>query len=351
MDYWNDQQRLYRRRRLNASYGHFSIFKSISIDSLIITPAMGQYIIRFTARFEYNDPQNKILFLDNFNVSLFFGEKKRNLAIASPDVGGGNPHNLRVRNKQEQRDSSIGFVAYVPPITLEVLEEIRAGKDADFCFGISGTAKGYDGSPKIDKGSVDISRWGDAEILSDNQIRTYKPEVFYQEKDLKIPQSQWCDILNKSGFSSTLLFEVPLIENDEFKPIISHIEESRKAFSEGRYSDTVARCREALDGFLSKDDVGANHLWSLVKNHNDRENLSLKDTFRLSWGVTQLITNAAHHRNNMTTEFTRPMAQYVLGSTTMLLSLAMKERDLFMKPEKNSSENEKADDKIHRNPC
>lgn len=76
MDYWNDQQRLYRRRRLNASYGHFSIFKSISIDSLIITPAMGQYIIRFTARFEYNDPQNKILFLDNFNVSLFFGEKR-----------------------------------------------------------------------------------------------------------------------------------------------------------------------------------------------------------------------------------------------------------------------------------
>jgi hypothetical protein len=57
--------------------------------------------------------------------------------------------------------------------------------------------------------------------------------------------------------------------------------------------------------------------------------MTVEDSFRLSWGAVRQITHATHHRNNLKSEFTRSMAQYVLGATCLALSLAGRERDLF----------------------
>ncbi len=80
--------------------------------------------------------------------------------------------------------------------------------------------------------------------------------------------------------------------------------------SQGRYADVVARCRDALDSLVPE----ATSPWADASNAERRKKMTLEDSFRLSWGAVRQITHATHHRNNLKSEFTRPMAQYVLGA-------------------------------------
>jgi hypothetical protein len=67
-------------------------------------------------------------------------------------------------------------------------------------------------------------------------------------------------------------------------------------------------------------------------------NDGIEDRFRLSWCAIRHIASSAHHSNGMQTEFIRPMAHYVLGTTCLALSLASRQHDLFIKPNAKKAE-------------
>ncbi|MGH7098983.1 MAG: hypothetical protein ACREE4_15160, partial [Stellaceae bacterium] len=113
-----------------------------------------------------------------------------------------------------------------------------------------------------------------------------------------------------------------------FEAAASHVRDAQNAFMYGRYSDVVARCRDALDSVISNADCP----WGEAARRESREKMSIEDSFRLSWCAIRQITHATHHRNSLKAEFTRSMAHYVLGATCLALSLASKERELFTKP-------------------
>lgn len=317
---------------MSASYSMYPIFTKIEISNLNIVPSLGQYAIEFVMKTTPNNPRRGGLILNNFSVAIFFGENRINLTLAQPAIGGGCQHSLSIRQQARQLDATINFIAYIARAALDNLEEVRNGQDALFCFGISGTATGQDADENGDYSAPHDVAWPSTVMFNAQPSYIFNPETFYHEISLKIPQSQWCAILNKAGYRATLLFEIPLADDYEHQSTFKHVKDAQRAFNEGRYDDVVARCRDALDGFATKTETGASHLWGETSNGQKREKLPVEDTFRLHWGALHLITNSTHHRNKMTAELTRPMAHYVLGCTHLLLSLALKERDLFMRP-------------------
>lgn len=137
--------------------------------------------------------------------------------------------------------------------------------------------------------------------------------------------------MDEAGYQKSIFFEIELSNAQDFGVAASHVRDAQNAFMCGRYSDVVARCRDALKSVISKAGKDNNCPWSEATNSKTRQAISIEDSFRLSWCAIRQITHATHHRNSLKAEFTRSMAHYVLGATCLALSLASKERELFIK--------------------
>lgn len=314
---------------MNFTYSNFSLFSKIEARMPTLRSELGQYTMDFDLQFTPHNPPKGAVIVDNLGLSVFFGDKKHDVGVAYPAPIGGMPSVIALRRQPHgQMDINGRFRLYLTPAMLEAIEAFRNARDAKFDLKVFGTITGYD-SDVAEANVMDQNMtWNGEVLLNAAPARIYRPQRAFQDVVLTIPQSRWVEILNGAGFNKTVLLEIPILETDELGIASSHIKEAQSALIQGRYADVVARCRDALDTLISKLDCP----WEKAVNHESRKQMTVEESFRLSWGTARQITHATHHRNNMKSEFTRPMAQYVLGATCLALSLASKERELFVEP-------------------
>jgi hypothetical protein len=65
----------------------------------------------------------------------------------------------------------------------------------------------------------------------------------------KIPKSEWVEhILPALNYKNVLLIEVPVLQSQDFKAVITEMDNAWKKFSMGQYKEVMVHCRNALDG-------------------------------------------------------------------------------------------------------
>lgn len=322
---------------MNFTYSHFGVFSKIDARGPVITSSLGQYFFEFEIAFTPINPNRGALIINDLNVNILVGEPKQDFGIAHPAPMVGRPDFIAVRHQlYGQQDTHIRFRLYLSPASLEALEEERAGLDAKFWLRVCGTITGYDADEKGDFTPGQDIAWPGQALFNAGPSHIFRPQKAYQEIPLNISKSDWCGLLDKAGYRKIILFEIPSHETEDLGKAWNHIKDAQTAFFEGRYTDVATRCRDALDSMISTDETGAGHLWNVAGKADTRKKMAVEDAFRVSWLATHQITNAGHHRNNLSTDFTRSMAHYILGSTCLALSLAGRERDLFTKPKSMS---------------
>jgi hypothetical protein len=314
---------------MNFSYDSFSLFKKIEVRTPTLVAGMGQYLMDFDVLFSPQNPPKGAVIIDDLHVSMTFGSSNSDIGIAYPAPAGGAGGVMAIRRQEHGHyDASVKFRLYLMPSVLEAIEVMRSGGDATFSLRILGRVTGYDidgNEPPLKPAGI---AWVSQVLLCAPSARVYSPVVGSHEAIVTVPQSTWTEILTRAGFTKTILLEIPVLESGELGVATAHIKNAQTAFSQGRYADTVDRCRDALDVLIPEPRCP----WSGASTSDKRKRLTVEDSFRLSWGAVRQITHATHHRNSLKSEFTRPMAQYVLGATTLALSLASKEKDLFAAP-------------------
>ena len=260
------------------------------------------YLIDINLHFAPNNPQDSRYFVGDLHIGVEFGNEKRCVGVAHPvTTEFSNTENfIDIRPlKNGQREIQRDFRLYVSSCTFEEMEAARNGADALFYLKACGTVE----TPERSK------------------------QKGVEEIRLEIPRSNWIKLLEEAGYEKTIFFEIGMPDALALAPALKHMKDAQAAFGEGRYGDAVARCREVLDSVIENRGCP----WKEATNDDLRRKMSVEDSFRLSWCTIRQITHTTHHRNKMKAEFTRPMAQYVLGTTCLALSLASKERDLFSK--------------------
>lgn len=314
---------------MNFSYGSFSLFSKIQASVGALQAALGGYFLDINLQFSPHNPPKGALVVHDLELSVSFGDRRQDLGLARPAPTNAFRGSFAIRRLMHgQHDISASFRLHLATATAESLEHARNAGDAVFHLGVQGNITGYDSDAVEPELKPMDAAWSAHILMCTPPARVYAPEGVRHDLDLAIPESKWIDLLGKAGFTKTFLLEVPVLEGDELGTASNHIRNAQLAFAQGRYADVVARCRDALDSIIPKPDCP----WAEAANRAAREKMTVEDGFRLSWCAVRQITHATHHRNNLKSEFTRPMAQYVLGATCLTLSLASRERDLFAVP-------------------
>ena len=311
---------------MNFMYGSFPLFKAIQPSVINLKAGLGCYFLDILLRFSPNSPSKGILVVHDLALCVSFGTSKHYLGMATPLVTNGMRGSVAIRPlENSQHDVNVCFRLHLTATALESLEKIRNSSDAIFHIGLQGNITGYDSDIVEPKSRPLEALWSEEILLNAPPAWVYAPKDETESIVLTIPESSWIGLLAKAGFTRTLLLELPVLEGDEIGLASNHIRNAQLAFVQGRYSDVVARCRDALDSIIPKPQCP----WKVVGEADTREKMTVEDAFRLSWCAVRQITHASHHRNSLKSEFTRPMAQYVLGAACLALSLASHERDLF----------------------
>lgn len=145
-----------------------------------------------------------------------------------------------------------------------------------------------------------------------------------------ISQSDWLKVLDATGYGRALLFEVPVpselgIEVDR---LMASLAAAKRALVEGRYTESVAACRSALEALtqlLNQED----ELRKMrdAAGQGKRELTVLERELRLR-SVALEYAHLAHHPSEMqpTCVYDRSSAQMMLGITASLASAALGRR-------------------------
>jgi hypothetical protein len=318
---------------MDFTYGTgYSLFSRIDARLSNITRGVSQYLIDLAIAFTPSQPPSGLpgaLVVDDLHVHVWFGQDREEVGVArSAPAPYGKSFVTLAKYPASGGVVSSSFKLYLSPSAMEVIEEKRHGSDAVFYLQVRGNIKGYATDSRSGESRAEGPAWPGSILLDGVPLHTYQPELGFRDLELRIPQSEWCALLGRSGFQRSLVFEIPISVGEQPEHALKHLQEARDAVIEGRYGDVVARCRDALDSVIGNPDCP----WQEATNVDARRRMSVEDSFRLSWCTTRQITHAGHHRNGAKAEFTRAMAQYVLGATNLALSLAGKERALFSKP-------------------
>jgi hypothetical protein len=295
---------------MSFQYETFSLFSKVEPRITSLRRGLDIYSLGIEVRFTPNNPKGRAFLVTDLHVGIEFGTEKQVVGVARPvpaELSNTEGFVVVAPSSTGQREQSQHFRSYLCPAALEALEAARNGMDAVFQMTVCGTTALHAG----------------------NATKELKnPEKGSHVVPLPVSQSQWVKLLEEAGYQRSILLEIGLPKADELGVSANHITDAQNAFAQGRYSDVVARCRDALDALIPTP----NCPWEEAKNLKGRENMSAEDRLRLSWCAIRHVTHAPHHPNSVKVEFTRPMAHYVLGATCLALSLASKERELFIKP-------------------
>lgn len=310
---------------MDFTYGRYSLFSQIEATTPAIRRALGQYVIDFTVSFtpdQLPGGHPGAFIVDDLHVDVCFGQDRREVGLARPAPNG--PSFIALRTPPASFSINLAFRLYLSPSALEAMEESRKGGDAVFHLKILGNVKGYATRQTGQHISPDAP-WRENLLLNGAPLGVYQPERGFRDFQLPISQSDWCRLLEKAGYQSSILFEIPVAETGHLGAGLKHLREAQAAFADGRYDGAVAQCRHALDAIGSVDCP-----WEMTKDREARESMTVGDRFRLGWCAIRHITHAPHHPGEAEREFTRPKAQYVLGATALALALAGKEHGLVV---------------------
>jgi hypothetical protein len=142
-----------------------------------------------------------------------------------------------------------------------------------------------------------------------------------------ISQSDWLVALEGCGYMKAVLFEIPIPTDLALgdAKLLHFLKSARRAFVEGRYTETVANCRDVLDQltrYLKQQDEIAT-LRSLGRD--ERQQLSVRQRELRLRTVAMDYASLAHHQAEMNPDcvFDRSAAQMMLGVASSLASAAL----------------------------
>lgn len=210
----------------------------------------------------------------------------------------------------------LNFSLFLDAAGIASVEDLRAGNDASFQLKLTGMVK----LKRIDQQAGVIPNPLQLVTISVHGAEYYPQQRGDTLLQHTIPKSDWVRKLQEAGFATCLLYEIRFPEGEPFANKRRLFQNAQKAFFEGRYADAVAACREILNG------LGTGLSCSRKVVDHDH---SLAERYQISLCSLKQIVSTAHHRDEFPDEPTRAMADYVLGSTALLLSLHSRQPGLF----------------------
>lgn len=91
-----------------------------------------------------------------------------------------------------------------------------------------------------------------AQIYSKQQLGKIQEFKMFLDK-IKVPKSEWVEqILPTLNYKNVALIEVPVLQFEDFKVVITEIEKAWTKFSMGEYKEVMVHCRSALDGSATR---------------------------------------------------------------------------------------------------
>jgi hypothetical protein len=311
---------------MTTTYGNRSIFSKIEARIPSIFPGLDNYLVEIELVLTPNNPSAGALIADDLRLVVSMGNTR--VGVARPAANSNSFFTVRQSNS-DQRPEIQHFELVLSRAAMARLEEIRNGQSAVFQIALLCNIAGYgtnDAEPRDIRQDVP---WPGDVLLNAPPGWIFKPKTGRWEHIVTtIAASDWIKLLDKAGYQSLMLLEIEIPNSHALGPALHDLKAAHSAFLEGRYEDTVARCRHALESALPDKDCP----WNETTNKNSRDNMTVEARFRLNCGTLRHITHSAHHHNKMAAQFTRPMAQYVLHATYLVLELLSKERDLLAKP-------------------
>lgn len=142
----------------------------------------------------------------------------------------------------------------------------------------------------------------------------------------RVPQSQWLNLLNRSGFSNVRLIElsIPEEESEELEAAVSMIQKARSHFDRGEYDAVAADCRKAIENLNNGTGVNPSDAEKAFHGERRRE-MTLDERESLLRRVTRHYMHPAVHGNedDIGGTYTKRNARMALVVTAGLISSAL----------------------------
>ncbi|MBL6751119.1 MAG: hypothetical protein ISP90_11385 [Nevskia sp.] len=256
-----------------------------------IRPSLGHYLLAFTLKFETPAyPDGAVYWLTNVHAkaqvcptgqpSIWLGRADTDLPIA-----------VRAGTYPQKIDHL--FEVRLSPQELQALENLRNGGDLRFAVQLNAQVAKPGGDP----------------------------QPAHQMVHGVVVQSEWIKELNSSGFSNTILIEVPLAVVGS-KKVGEQLHQARELLLAGRYSDVVAKCRIVLE---SVDDVARASTANVLELYQkSRQEMTVAERLQFLRDIAKNYTHPAHHGDKKAVDavYTRSDASMILAVAAALASHA-----------------------------
>jgi hypothetical protein len=258
-------------------YGNQSIFSKVEARLLSLTAGFDDYLVEIEVVCIPQNPMQGALAIDDLRLVVAFGNKS--IGIARPTVISDSFIAFR-QLTSAQPPQVRHFELRLSSGALSRLERLRNGSDVVFQLTLLGNITGYAARKPEQKEVHSGIPWAGTVLLNEEPGWVFKPETGRHEHlVVTIARSEWVKLLDAAGYRSLMLIEIEMPRADELGAPMIHMRDAHAAFLEGRYDDTVAQCRTALESVLSDKEFCP---WNETRNRDSREKMSIEARFRLS---------------------------------------------------------------------
>ena len=190
---------------------------------------------------------------------------------------------------------------YLQPTQIAALETLRDKGDLTFDLSLSGSATDRDGR----------------QYLGGNYT-------------LRVPRSEWLQMLSDAGARNVLLLEVPLPvghQSEDQSKLASQLLQAEQRFRDGDYHGCINSCRTAIEEI-------AHHIYgqpglaaALDPLASHRAKMTKSERLKALYAVLRHYTHQSHHGPSEGGEvsYTRSEAQFVLSLTAAALAHALEQ--------------------------
>ncbi len=294
------------------------------------TSGIGGYILKLPVEFvmlpwEIDTPNHisLVTLIENLRAELFLQDRFIGEAVAHKTVIGPTYSIGRALPKSE----FIWFSIVLNPMTLEKVEQIRAGGKLNLVLRVNGVGRLYAIQNPESPSNSAFALPGSCPPV-DIGPSLYPPMHVESNALFLIPQSTWVEIIQAMGYGRSMLYEIPWAQLDggQLPKATVAWENAQKAFFREEYVHSVGECRKCWEAL--KQTLGhTSDVWAKAKLGKDQV-ASISDRFQLVWESVKHLTSFTHHiiedgRLDQET-YSREQARYILGMTALCLSLAGK---------------------------
>lgn len=273
---------------INITYSNGYTLADVRSVSLHGLPGIGGYTLSIILDLSIHPPKTDV-WLNNISIRIDWGDKSQRM------IGNATPEESQpIRISQYDKDKTISFKLLLMPNQIEAIESLRNG------------------------GDFSVTIW-----FTCNVIHNEATSNIQQQGVFIIPQKEWIDALERMGYRSTFLFELPIpFIGDNKIPASQIIQKAQAHLLRGHYDDCVGECRKLLEAYaLSEADQ------KLLKaardkykgNQTTRESMDIHERMLVAREALTHATHPAHHHSN--DDYSRDQARAILGSAISILSI------------------------------